>query len=68
MIEEKDFIVTLIIRLTTNVYFAPTERDSPITNQDAIDNAIGRLPEEVFSGFGGEFDVALPIDGEAEEI
>ena len=65
MIEDKTYQVTLTIHLSTSVWFAPVERDRPVTKSDAIDNAIGRLPDDVFDGFGGEFEVALPIDGEA---
>jgi hypothetical protein len=74
--DEPDYMVTLTIRLTTRVGFArsakygsprgtsPDDEDI-ITLSDAIDNAIGALPEDVFDGFGGEFTIALPIDGEA---
>jgi hypothetical protein len=74
--DEPDYLVHLTIRLTTTVRFArsapymspkgtaPDDADV-ITLSDAIDNAIGQLPEDVFDGFGGEFDIALPIDGEA---
>lgn len=71
MIEEKDYSVTLTVRLHTTVSFAATERKRPITKADAIDNAIGMIPEgplSLFDGFGGEFEIALPIDGEAEEL
>lgn len=67
MIEDKDFLVRLTIHLTTTVSFSPTERNTHITHMDAIDNAIGMLPENIFTGFDGEFEIALPIDGEVLE-
>lgn len=74
--DEPDYLVTLTIRLTTRIGFARSapygspEGTSPddadiITPSDAIENAIGTLPASVFDGFGGEFVIALPIDGEA---
>ena len=64
-VEEADFDVTLDVRLSTRIYFAAIKRDTPLTKADAIDNAIGLLPNTLFDGFGGEFVVA-PIDGKAE--
>lgn len=68
--DETEFSVTLTLRLTTTVAFARGAglADDAPTKADAIDNAIGRLPEGVFSGFGGEFAVALPVEGEAVEL
>lgn len=66
--EEADYTVTLTLRITTRIAFSPMERDSPITKSDAIENAIGLLPQDVFDGFGGEFELALPIDGEATRL
>lgn len=66
--DEPEYEVTLTLRLTTVIPFARgagLPDDTPITPSDAIENAIGCLPESVFDGFGGEFTVALPIDGEA---
>lgn len=59
-----DFDVTLTIRLTTNVSFDPGSAPS---KSDAIDNAIGRLPDDLAGALGGAFSVAYPIDGEATE-
>lgn len=59
IIEEKDFEVTLTFTLSTRVAFSPMERDTPITAIDAIANAVGSMPGDVFDalmdGFGGEF-------------
>ena len=60
-----EFEVTLTLRLSCSVSFPAGANPKP---SDAIENAIGRLPEAVFAGFGGEFDSALPIDGEATEV
>lgn len=57
--EEADYAVTITIRLTTRVAFAPAERDRRITSVDAVANAVGQMPEEVWeqieNGFGGEY-------------
>lgn len=69
--DEPRFDVTLTVRLSTTVAFARgagLPDDTEIRPSDAIENAISMLPEDVFDGFGGEFIVALPIEGEAEEI
>ena len=69
--DEPSFSVTLTIRLSTVVSFARgagLDDNRIILPSDAIENAIGFLPEEVFDGFGGEFEIALPIDGEAVEL
>lgn len=59
MIEEKDYDVTITIQLRTRVAFAAIERDGPLTVFDAIQNAVGAIPSEVWpqleDGFGGEF-------------
>ena len=69
MIEEKDYEVTLSIRVTTVVRFAPMEREGTITKSDAIDNAIGSLPFGWLEAAESEgFSVAYPIDGEAVEV
>lgn len=69
LIEDKDFDVTLTITLGTNISFAPIERDRPITKADAVDNAIGSIPPEVFRLLEGEgFGIAYPIEGSAEEL
>lgn len=41
MIEEKEYEVTVTLTFTTNVRFAPIERDSAITNEDALANFYG---------------------------
>lgn len=70
VIEEADYDVTLIIRLSTRIYFAPIERSGPITRADAIDNAWGCIPDDIVKqiedGFGGEFDVMLDAEAMAE--
>jgi hypothetical protein len=70
MIEDIDYNVTIVIRLTTTVGFAPMERDRPIDKFDAIDNARGHIFDEqwaeIESGFGGEF--AVDISYETEKI
>lgn len=69
MIEEKEYDVTLTLRISTWVPFAPAERDGPLRPSDAVDNAIGMIPESVFEALRGEgFEIALPIDGEAVEV
>ncbi len=68
--DEPRFDVTLTIRLSTTIAFARgagLDDNAEIRPSDAIENAIANLPPELFDGFGGEFDVALPIDGEAVE-
>lgn len=67
MIEEKDYEVTLTVRASTVISFAPMERDGPITAHDAIQNAIGATHAwDVLENEG--FAVAYPIDGEAKEL
>lgn len=71
MIEEKDYLVNITIRLSTIVSFSPCERDGPITKDDAIANALGHFQDEdlekIYNGFGDEFSVALPLDIEVIE-
>ena len=65
MNEERDIPVTLTLRLSTIVCFASMERTGPITNKDAIDNAIGSLPYGWLEWAESEgFAIAYPIDGE----
>ena len=65
MNEDKDYAVTLTLRLSTVVSFAPMEREGPLTYSDAIENAIGSLPSGWLATVEGEgFAVAYPIDGE----
>lgn len=76
MIEDKSYDVTLVLRVSTRINFAPIERDRPITKQDAIENAIwsGIASSSLFhdsiesalEDLG--FSLALPIEGEAHEI
>ena len=69
MIEDKEYEVTLSIRVNTIVRFAPMERENPITKSDAIDNAIGSLPFGWLEAAESEgFSVAYPIDGEVVEV
>jgi hypothetical protein len=66
--EERSGAVTLTLRITTRVDFAPIERDRPITNSDFIENAIGSIPTTVFAELEGHgFDIAYPIDGECHD-
>lgn len=68
MIEEVDYNVTIIIRLSTTIGFSAMERDRPITKFDAIDNALGHFQDdmlkEIESGFGGEFEVDFDYETE----
>ncbi len=67
--EEADYEVTLTVRLSTVVSFAPMERDKPLDGWDAAANALGSLPEgwlDTAEDYG--FDVAYPIDAEATKI
>lgn len=68
MIEERDALVTLTLKVTTRISFAPIERDGAITKSDFIENAIGSLPHDFFTQLTGEgFDIAYPIDGEVHD-
>jgi hypothetical protein len=68
MIEDIDYGVTIVIRLSTRISFAPIERDRPIDKYDATANAAGLLSDEqwaeIMSGFGGEFDVDISYETE----
>ena len=60
-----DYSVTLTLRVTTKVTFA----SGTPTLADAIDNAIGGLPDSLLQWFDDQgYDLALPIDGEASVI
>ena len=63
MVEDKEYAVEIVIRLKTVITFAPLERETPITEFDAIDNAVGLTQADVWneirSGFGGEFNVEM---------
>lgn len=67
--EGYDFAVTLTLRLSMNVYFGPPQ-ETPPKHSDAIALAIARLVE---SGAieaieqNTSFEIAYPIDGEAED-
>ena len=64
MIEEKEYIVSFVVLLTTTVSFAPIDRDKPITIEDAIANGIGSLPYDFVDYLHGEgFGVVLPVSG-----
>lgn len=60
--ESKDYDVTITIKLRTSIEFAPIERETRLTHLDAIGNAVGSMPADVFealmNGFGGEFSPA----------
>ncbi len=63
--EERDMPVTLTLRLSTIISFASMERAGPITNADAIANAIGSLPVGWLETAESEgFAIAYPIEGE----
>lgn len=67
MREEKDYDVTLTVRVSTRISFADMERQTPITESDAIENAISAtFAWNLFESEG--FSIAYPIDGEAVEI
>ena len=70
MIEDKQYRVTIIARLTTTIDFAPMERSGPITKWDAIENAVGSMSDEDWDnlkeGYGGEFVTAMEF--EVEEL
>lgn len=67
MIESKDYDVTIVITLSTTVYFADMERDGPITEEDAIENAKGYVifgPEDDFEAdlidkYGDDFNIQV---------
>lgn len=68
MIEEKDYNVELTIKVRTIESFAPIERDSPLTEKDAVDNAIGSLfIEEMEREFASLGFVMEQITGVANE-
>lgn len=68
IIEERDALVTLTLRITTRVTFVAAERDRKITNSDFIDNAVGAIPASVFEDLEGEaFEIAYPIEGEVHD-
>lgn len=74
MIESKTYDVNIYIILNTTVDFAPIERDGPITEEDAIENAKGYIilgPEkdfeaDLFDKYGDDFNIH--VDAEAIEI
>ena len=66
MIDEKLYEVTIVIKLTTTIDFAPREIEEdehPINQLDAISNAVGSMPAEAWDdlkdGFGGEFSTEM---------
>ncbi len=68
MNEDKDYAVTLTLRLSTTISFAGMEREGPLTHSDAVENAIGSLPSGWLAAVEGEgFAVAYPIDGEVTD-
>jgi hypothetical protein len=46
MIEEAEYVVRA--SLTTTITFSPIERPTPITQQDAIANAMGTMPDSLW--------------------
>lgn len=52
MVEEANYIVR--VTLTNTIGFSPIERDSPITKQDAISNAISTISEFVWEALDSE--------------
>ena len=65
-----DHDVTLTIKASTRVTFAMHGREGTvITKTDAIDNAIGSIPDEVFSMLEDNgFTLAYPIEGEVAYV
>ena len=66
MIEEKDYAVKLTVTLKSRIYFAPVERNSELTPEDAVDNAIGMLQKSTWENMHDNF--IVNVKGEAEEI
>lgn len=52
MIEEAEYVVR--ITLTTTIQFSPIERETPITQHDAIANAYGTVPDSVWDALEDE--------------
>jgi len=67
MIEEAEYVVR--VTLTTTVQFSPIERPAPITQQDAIANALGSVDygtkPTVWDILEGE---GFAIETEAEKV
>lgn len=65
-VQDIDYEVTLVVRLTTIQKFAPMERSSEILPSHAVEAAIEALPIEWLTRAEEEgFTVAYPIEGEA---
>lgn len=65
-VEEKEYSVTLTVEVFTTVAFGAMERHSPITGEDAIQNAIGLFDWTLFEQEG--FQVVDPIQGRADRL
>lgn len=63
IIEDATYLVRM--KFTGTIAFAPIERDRPITRQDAIDNAIGTLPDGTLEAFEAE---GWDVEFEAEKV
>lgn len=57
MIEEADFEVSVTVTFTKVVRFAPTERETPITDADALENFYGSGLSEVLES--GEYECSV---------
>jgi len=63
MIEEAEYRV--VITLTNLIGFSPIERATRITQHDAIQNALGTMPDEVWKQLEGE---GWTIESSAERL
>jgi len=61
MVEEAEY--TVRITLTVGISFAPMERETPLTRQDAIENAYGSLPDGWIEAAEAE---GFSVEAEAE--
>ena len=62
IIEEKEFDVVLILRLHSRIYFGPIERDSEITEEVAIDDAMKMIKESTWADMRENFEVEIDYD------
>lgn len=68
MVEEREYNVELNIKVSTLIIFDAMERETPITEGDAIENAIGSLfVEKMEHEFANQGFVMAPITGIATE-
>lgn len=62
-IEDAEYVVR--ITLTTTMRFAPIERERSITKFDAIENALGTMPDGFWDDLEGE---GWNIESDAERV